>query len=118
MNAAVNGKGKVLSLLTSGIMFPGDDLRFIDWNLYARLDKMFLKLFLEEEDLHFYCLIDPSESMNFGNPTKFHYARQLSAALGFIGLCRSDRVRIETLNTSTRNPGPILRGRQQYVAHA
>ena len=41
---------------------PGDDLRFIDWNLYARLEKLFLKLFLEEEDLHFYALIDASTS--------------------------------------------------------
>ena len=43
----------------------GDDLRFIDWNLYARLDKLFLKMFLEEEDLHFYALIDDSLSMKF-----------------------------------------------------
>src|ERR1700749_1441487 len=47
----------------------GDDLRFIDWNLYARLDKLFLKLFLEEEDLHFFALVDASASMNFGSPT-------------------------------------------------
>src|SRR6186713_2506338 len=76
---------------------PGDDLRFIDWNLYARLDKMFLKLFLEEEDLHFYALIDASASMSFGEPTKLLFARQLAAALGFIGLCRADRVKIEAL---------------------
>ena len=71
---------------------PGDDLRFIDWNTYARLDRLFLKLFLEEEDLHFYALIDASESMNFGEPTKLHYAKQLAASLGFIGLVRADRV--------------------------
>src|SRR5437773_7487221 len=53
----------------------GDDLRFIDWNLYARLDKLFLKLFLEEEDLHFFALIDTSGSMDFGEPTKLDYAR-------------------------------------------
>ena len=47
---------------------PGDDLRFIDWNLYARLDRLFLKLFLEEEDLHFYGLVDCSRSMDFGEP--------------------------------------------------
>ena len=40
---------------------PGDDLRFIDWNMFARLDKLFLKLFLEEEDLHFYAAIDISQ---------------------------------------------------------
>ena len=42
---------------------PGDDLRFIDWNTYARLEKLFLKMFMEEEDLHFYALIDASRSM-------------------------------------------------------
>ena len=76
---------------------PGDDVRFIDWNTYARLDRLFLKLFLEEEDLHFYALIDASASMDFGDPTKLHFAKQLAAALGFIGLARGDRVKIETL---------------------
>lgn len=90
---------------------PGDDLRFIDWNLYARLDKLFLKLFLEEEDLHFYALIDTSLSMDFGEPSKLAYAKQLAAALGFIGLVRACRVKIETLASTHKNPGPILRGR-------
>ena len=89
----------------------GDDLRFIDWNLYARLDKLFLKLFLEEEDLHFYALIDPSMSMNFGEPTKFRYACQLAGALGYIGLCRADRVKIEMLDGLKTNAAPVLRGR-------
>ncbi len=90
---------------------PGDDLRFIDWNLYARMDRLFLKLFLEEEDLHVYILIDASTSMEFGEPTKLQYAKQLAAALGYIGLTRADRVKIESLGTSHRNPGPVLRGR-------
>lgn len=90
---------------------PGDDLRFIDWNLYARLEKLFLKLFLEEEDLHFYALIDASTSMDFGEPTKLQYAKQLAAALGFIGLTRADRIKIETLGSTHRRPGPVLRGR-------
>jgi uncharacterized protein (DUF58 family) len=100
---------------------PGDDLRFIDWNLYARLEKLFLKLFLEEEDLHFYALIDVSASMDFGEPTKLHFAKQLAASLGFIGLCRADRVKIEALGVTRARPGPVLRGRQslwrmlQYV---
>jgi uncharacterized protein (DUF58 family) len=90
---------------------PGDDLRFIDWNLYARLEKLFLKMFLEEEDLHFYALIDASTSMDFGEPTKLQYAKQLAASLGFIGLTRADRVKIETLGSTHRRPGPVLRGR-------
>ena len=91
---------------------PGDDLRFIDWNLYARLEKLFLKIFLEEEDLHFYAIVDTSESMQFGEPTKLQYAKQLAAALGFIGLVRADRVRIEALGDRTAPRGPVLRGRQ------
>ncbi len=91
---------------------PGDDLRFIDWNLYARLDKLLLKLFLEEEDLHFYSLIDVSESMRFGTPTKLHYAKQLAASLGYIGLCRSDRVKIEALDGAAASGAPVFRGKR------
>ena len=67
---------------------------------------------MEEEDLHFFCLIDASTSMEFGEPTKLDYAKQLAAALGFVGLCRADRVKLETLGQSLRNPSPVLRGRQ------
>lgn len=90
---------------------PGDDLRLLDWNLYARLDKLIIKLFLEEEDLHFYTLIDASMSMDFGEPTKLQYAKQLAAALGFVGLVRADRVRIETLGQTPSERSPVLRGR-------
>ncbi len=89
----------------------GDDLRFIDWNTYARLDKLFLKLYLEEEDLHFYTLVDVSPSMNFGSPTKLEYAKQLAAALSYIGLCRADRVKVEALDGAKTNTAPVLRGR-------
>ncbi len=91
---------------------PGDDLRFIDWNLYARLEKLFLKVFLEEEDLHFYALIDASDSMSFGEPSKLYYAKQLAGSLGFVGLCRADRVKIEVLSSSLKHASPVLRGRQ------
>lgn len=90
----------------------GDDLRFVDWNTYARLEKLFLKMFLEEEDLHFYALIDASSSMDFGTPTKLRFAVQLAAALGFIGLVRGDRVKIETVGQSPREPSPVFRGRR------
>jgi len=89
---------------------PGDDLRLIDWNLYARLDQLFLKLFQEEEDLHFYALVDASDSMNFGHPTKLHVAKQLAAALGYVGMCRADRVSVQALGPPGRR-APVLRGR-------
>src|SRR5262249_34409575 len=62
--------------------------------------------------LHFFTLIDASLSMGFGTPTKLDYAKQLAAALGFVGLIRTDRVRIETLGQSVHHRGPILRGRK------
>src|SRR3954465_7135913 len=57
----------------------GDDLRFIDWNIYSRLDKLFLKLFLEEEDLAVYVLLDVSKSCDYGNPHKATYIKKAAA---------------------------------------
>ena len=91
---------------------PGDDLRFVDWNTFARLEKLFLKVFLEEEDLHFYALIDASTSMDFGDPSKLRYAGQLAAALGFVGLIRGDRVKIETIGQPVHQSAPVFRGRR------
>ena len=90
----------------------GDDLRFLDWNLYARLDRLFLRLFMEEEDLHFYVLLDNSLSMDFGTPTKLHYAKQVAAALGFIGLVNLDRVAVEAFNDRIVQSLPAVRGRR------
>src|SRR3954471_5163305 len=90
----------------------GDDLRFLDWNLFGRLDKLFIPLFMEEEDLHFYLLIDNSLSMDFGTPTKLHYAKQVAAALGFIGLVNMDRVVVEAFNDRIVQSLPAQRGRR------
>lgn len=90
----------------------GDDLRFLDWNLFARLDRLFIRLFLEEEDLHFYLLLDNSLSMDFGTPSKLHYARQVAAALAFVGLVNMDRVVIEVFNDRLVQTMPAARGRR------
>jgi uncharacterized protein (DUF58 family) len=90
----------------------GDDLRHLDWNLYARLDRLFIRLFQEEEDLHFYVLIDNSLSMDFGSPSKLHYARQVAAALAFVGLVNMDRVVIEAFNDRLTPSLPAVRGRK------
>src|ERR1700675_219407 len=90
----------------------GDDLRHLDWNLYARLDRLFIRLFMEEEDLHFYVLIDNSLSMDFGTPSKLHYARQVAAALAFVGLVNMDRVVIEVFNDRLAQSLPAVRGRR------
>src|SRR6516165_9818106 len=90
----------------------GDDLRHLDWNLFARLDRLFIRLFMEEEDLHFYVLVDNSLSMGFGTPTKLHYAKQVAAALSFIGLVNMDRVVIEVFNDRLVQSLPPVRGKR------
>lgn len=72
----------------------GDDLRHIDWNIFGRLDRLFLKLFLEEEDLSLHVVIDATESMDCGEPNKFFAAQRAAAALGYIGLVNLNRVAV------------------------
>jgi uncharacterized protein (DUF58 family) len=72
----------------------GDDFRYLDWNLYGRLDRLFLKLYEEERELPVRIFLDASESMTFGAPPKFDFARQAAAALGYVALCGFDRVSV------------------------
>src|SRR6204780_5818563 len=72
----------------------GDDFRYLDWNLYGRLDRLFLKLYEEERELPVRIFLDASESMTFGSPAKFDFARQIAAAAGYVALCGFDRVTI------------------------
>ncbi|MEQ9455429.1 MAG: DUF58 domain-containing protein [Phycisphaeraceae bacterium] len=72
----------------------GDDLRFIDWNLYARLDRLFLRVFLEEEDLSVSVVIDRSASMRYGDPSKLVFAARAAAALGYITLTHQNRLSV------------------------
>ena len=73
----------------------GDDFRYLDWNLFGRLDKLFLKLYEEERELPVTIFLDASESMTFGTPRKFDFARQVAAAIGYVALCRFDRVSVQ-----------------------
>ncbi len=91
----------------------GDDLRFIDWNIYARLDRLFLKLFLEEEDLSLYVIVDVSASCDYGNPNKAHYLKQVAAALGYIGLVNYNRVSIAAMADSIVAETGAMRGRRR-----
>jgi len=70
----------------------GDDLRHIDWNIFARLDSLFMKLFLEEEDLSLHIVIDASASSDTGTPSKFLFMQKAAMAIGFVGLVNLNRV--------------------------
>jgi len=93
----------------------GDDLRFIDWNIYARLDKLFLKLFLEEEDLSLYILLDVSKSCDFGEPSKARYMKQVAAALGYIGLVNYNRVSVVAMADGVVAETGAIRGRRRVA---
>jgi uncharacterized protein (DUF58 family) len=90
----------------------GDDIRRIDWNAYGRFEKLFLKMFLEEEDLDITILIDASLSMGFGAPiSKLRAAQQLAGALGYVGLTNFDRVGVAVFDAGIRAWFPPTRGR-------
>ena len=88
----------------------GDDLRQLDWNVYARLERLFVKLFVEEEDVTVSLLIDASASMESGRPGKLLFAKRAAAALGYIGLASEDRVAVTALGGRTARRQIALRG--------
>ena len=92
----------------------GDDLRYIDWNVYGRIDRLLLRLFEEEEDLHIYILVDCSDSMAIGDPLpKMHYAMQVGAALTYVGLANLDRVAIIPFSDRLLGRLPPARGKNR-----
>ncbi len=99
----------------------GDDLRYLDWNLYGRLDRLFLKLYEEERELPVRIFLDASESMTFGRPTKFDFARQVAAAVGYVALCGFDRVSVlpfpeQDRDLTARRGLRVVRGRRSALA--
>jgi uncharacterized protein (DUF58 family) len=95
----------------------GDDLRHIDWNIFARLDGLFMKLFLEEEDLSLHIVIDASASADTGGQhNKFVFMQRAAMAIGYVGLTNLNRVAVTAMG---EGPGSIagslrdLRGRRR-----
>jgi uncharacterized protein (DUF58 family) len=88
----------------------GDDLRQLDWNVYARLERLFVKLFVEEEDVTVTFLVDASASMAAGRPDKLQFAKRAAAALGYIGLASEDRVVVSALAGRVARRQAALRG--------
>src|ERR1700733_5441307 len=95
---------------------PGDDFRYLDWNVYARHGELLLKRFQEEEDLHVYFLIDCSKSMAFGTPVKFYLARQVAAALAYIALADLDRVAVVAFAGEIVADFPLTRGKARILS--
>lgn len=95
---------------------PGDDFRYLDWNLFARHEELLLKRFQEEEDLHVYILLDCSRSMGFGKPPKFDFARRVAAALAYIALADLDRVAVIAFAADIVADFPLARGKARILS--
>ncbi|MHC4297858.1 MAG: DUF58 domain-containing protein [Planctomycetota bacterium] len=89
----------------------GDDLRFVDWNIYGRLEQLFLKLFLEEQDLTVHIVVDGSASMSLGEPSKELFIKKLTAALGYVSLVNNNRVTISFFADGVKGQLANMRGR-------
>jgi uncharacterized protein (DUF58 family) len=97
----------------------GDDFRRIDWNAYARLERFYIKLFVEEEDRTVHLLLDASRSMDWGEPNKLWYAARAAGALGYVALCGLDRVTVTALGDGRAGSDrhfPPSRGKRQAMA--
>jgi uncharacterized protein (DUF58 family) len=94
----------------------GADLRYVDWNAYRRLEKLFVKVFTTEEDLNLYLLIDASFSMGEGQPAKLTYAKNVAAALGYMGLRNLDRVGAAGFAGGILDHLPLARGKTHILA--
>ena len=94
---------------------PGDDIRRVDWNLYARLDSLFVRVSEVTTDLTVHLVLDSSPSMDWrsaaGPYTKAFYARRLAAALGYVTLWHFDRIRVAPFTTALARPLGPLTGR-------
>ncbi len=90
---------------------PGDDFRYLDWNVYQRFDRLLLRLFEEEEDLAIYFIVDASSSMGFGDAKKLRYAKRVAAALAYVGLANLDRVSIVSTTDKVLDRMPATRGK-------
>jgi len=93
----------------------GDDLRYVDWNVYGRLDKLFIKLFRAEENQTIHILIDTSRSMAAGDPSKEMCAKKIAAAVSYICLVNLDRVRVTSFSTRLSDSMSPARSQQAYA---
>ena len=93
--------------------YPGDDVRRIDWNAYARLEELVLRLYVAEEDLHVHLLLDRSASLGVGTPRKFDVAKQAAAAIGYVALSGSERVSVLAFSETLSEPLPSMRGQKR-----
>ena len=100
--------------------FPGDDLKFVDWKVYARTEKLFIKRFEEEKNLTTHILVDCSNSMNYRSQkaqrTKFDYASMLAVGFAYLVAKENEKFGLSTFNLKLENMLQPRRGRRQFFS--
>lgn len=94
---------------------PGDDVRRIDWKVFARLESLVVKLFVAEEDLTVHLLVDASRSLGIGEPTKLATAKRIAAGLGYLALSANERVTVVPFADGRSTYVPAGRGRKRVA---
>jgi len=92
---------------------PGDDIRNVDWGVYARLNQTLVRLFEEDQDLPLRLVIDVSDSMLTKGAHKLIYAQKIAAALGYVGLAGLDRVGMTVMSGKSHETLPAVRGKSR-----
>lgn len=95
--------------------YAGDDVRRIDWNAYARLEELVLRLYVAEEDVSLYLLVDTSASLSVGSPPKIESAKKIAAALGYVALSGSERVSVLAFGDRITAALPPSRGKKRIA---
>ena len=97
---------------------PGDDLKKVDWNAYARFEKLYLKLFLDERQMHTRIYIDASRSMTYGNGNKDTQAVKIAAAIAYLSVCDMDKVSIYVIHeNAVEEVITSMLGKDSFVAN-
>jgi uncharacterized protein (DUF58 family) len=109
-------KGQSVEFVDFRPYITGDDLRRIDWNLYGRMERHYVKLFEEEEDLRLYIILDRSASMDHGTPRKFDVACKLAAGLAHIILSNHETVSVSVFASDYRVISSPTRGKGKIYA--
>lgn len=111
----VSRRGASIEFADYAPYYPGDDIRAIDWNLYARLDRLFVKTYKEEIELSVDIIVDATSSMGLPMEEKFERAKQVAVSLGYVGLSAQHQVRLDWIAAGPPAPSPWFRRRSDLA---
>ena len=111
----INRRGSSVEFSDYASYAVGDDIRSIDWNLYARLDRLFVKTYQEDVALSVELIVDATASMGLPTPRKFERALELALSLGYIGVCGLHRVRLHWITPGAPVSSPWFRRRREFL---